>query len=70
MSAGVRNQVTYRLNPECPIYDKLRSIVRRTVGLAGALPEALEPSVDHIDLAYVYGSFARGRCAPAAISIS
>jgi len=64
MSRQVGNQVIYRLNPECPIYDELRSIVRKTAGLAGVLREALEPFAGRIDLAYVYGSHARGEVRP------
>lgn len=60
LSKQVGNQVIYRLNPECPIYDELRSMVRKTVGLADVLREALEPLADRIELAYVYGSHARG----------
>ncbi|MBU0595669.1 nucleotidyltransferase domain-containing protein [Candidatus Bipolaricaulota bacterium] len=60
VSKKVGNQVIYRLNPECPIYDELRSIIRKTVGLAGVLREALEPLANRIQLAYVYGSHARG----------
>jgi len=64
VSSQVGNQIIYRLNLECPIYDELRSIIRKTVGLAGVLREALEPFADRIDLAYVYGSFARGEVRP------
>jgi len=64
VSTSVGNQVIYRLSSECPIYDELRSIIRKTVGLAGVLREALEPFADRIDLAYVYGSFARGEVRP------
>ena len=64
VSTRVGNQVIYRLNPECPIHDELRSIVRKTVGLAGVLHEALEAFADRIELAYVYGSHARGEMRP------
>ena len=64
VSTQVGNQIIYRLNPECPIYDELRSIIRKTVGLAGVMREALEPFADRIELAYVYGSFARGEVRP------
>jgi predicted nucleotidyltransferase len=60
VSAQVGRQVIYRLNPACPIYDELRSIVRKTAGLASVLQEALAPFADRIELAYVYGSHARG----------
>ncbi len=64
VSTQVGNQIIYRMNTECPIYDELRSIIRKTVGLAGVLREALAPFADHIDLAYVYGSFAKGEVRP------
>jgi DNA-binding transcriptional ArsR family regulator len=41
MSRELGNQVIYRLNPECPIYDALRSIVRKTAGLAGGCVKRL-----------------------------
>jgi len=61
LTAGrVGRQVIYRLNPDCPIYEELRSIIRKTVGLAGVLQEVLAPLRDRIELAYVYGSHASG----------
>ena len=60
VSTQVGNQIIYRLNPECSIYDELRSMVRKTVGLAGVLREALDPFSNRIDHAYIYGSFAKG----------
>lgn len=59
-SRDVGRQVVYRLNPECPIADELRSIIRKTVGLAGVLSAVLAPFADRIEQAYVYGSHARG----------
>ena len=61
MAKNVGNQIIYQLNPDCPIYDEVRSIVRKTVGLAGVLREALEPLSTKIDLAYIYGSLAQGQ---------
>ncbi len=60
LSRVVGRQVIYRLNPDCPIYDELRAILRKTVGLSAVLRVALEPLGDRIELAYVYGSHARG----------
>ena len=57
---SVGNQIIYQLNPDCPIYDEVRSIVRKTLGLAGLLREALEPLAARIEMAYVYGSLAQG----------
>ena len=59
-SNNVGRQVIYRLNPDCPIYEELRAIIRKTVGLADVLKDALAPLSDRIDLAYVYGSHASG----------
>jgi predicted nucleotidyltransferase len=56
----VGRQVTYRLNPECPIADEMKSIVCKTVGLADVVRRALEPFRDRIQFAYIFGSFARG----------
>lgn len=61
VSRDVGRQVIYRLNPHCPIAEELRSIIRKTVGLAGVLQTALKPVGDRIEQAYVYGSFARGK---------
>ena len=55
------NQVRYRANPACPIYEELASIFRKTVGLAGVLRDALVEIADRIDLALVFGSLAAGR---------
>ena len=61
LTAGrVGRQVIYRLNSDCPIYEELRAIIRKTVGLAGVLQEVLAPLSERIELAYVYGSHASG----------
>jgi len=56
----IGRQIIYRLNPDCAIYEELRSIIRKTVGLAGVLRGALEPLQDQIEFAYIYGSHATG----------
>ena len=56
----VGNQKHYRANPEAPIFSELRSIVLKTSGLADPLAEALAPLAKKVDLAFVYGSVARG----------
>ncbi len=53
-------QKRYRANPEAPIHDELAAIVRKTFGLAGPLRDALAPLAAHIELAFVYGSVAKG----------
>jgi len=54
------NLVYYRPNPEAPIYEELRSIVFKTFGVADELRAALRPLAPRIDVAFVYGSLARG----------
>lgn len=53
------NQKHYQANPDAPIYTELVAIVRKTVGLAEPLREALAPLADRIDAAFVYGSVAK-----------
>lgn len=56
----VGNQVRYRANRANPIFTELQGIVRKTVGLADVLREALEPLSRDIRFAFVFGSVARG----------
>ncbi len=56
----IGNQNHYQANADCPIYAELLVIVRKTFGVVGVLQFVLEPLVDKIDLAFVYGSVARG----------
>jgi len=60
----VGNQIIYRLDPDCPIYNEIRAIVRKTLGLAAVLVEMLDPVASKIELAYVYGSLAQGQERP------
>jgi predicted nucleotidyltransferase len=55
------NQITYRFNQNSPIYNELQSLIRKTVGLADVLRDALAPYSEQIDRAYIYGSYAQGR---------
>jgi predicted nucleotidyltransferase len=57
----VGNQKHFQANPDSPIYGELRALVRKTVGLADPLREALEPGQKAIELALVYGSVAKGQ---------
>ena len=55
------NQVHYQANPACAIYDELAGILRKTVGLAGLVRDALAALAGRIDVAFVFGSLATGR---------
>ena len=54
------NQIHYQANPDCPVYNEMVSIVRKTFGVADGIRLALEPLDEQIDLAFIYGSIARG----------
>jgi predicted nucleotidyltransferase len=54
-------QKHYQANPVSPIYAELCGIVRKTVGLAGPLLEALAPLAGQIKVAFVFGSVAKRR---------
>jgi predicted nucleotidyltransferase len=56
----VGNQLRYSANRAHQIYPELASILRKTVGLADVLLEALSPLAEGIKTAFVYGSIARG----------
>jgi predicted nucleotidyltransferase len=55
------NQVRYRADRQCPIFEDLAAIFRKTTGLADVLREALEPLAENIDVAFIFGSVAQGR---------
>ena len=56
----VGNQNHYQANPECPVYEELQAIVRKTFGVTDVLRSALKLVDDAIDFAFVYGSIAKG----------
>jgi len=58
------NQVYYQANPECPVFEELRGLVIKTVGVADVLRAALAPLADRIVVAFLFGSVARAepRC--------
>ena len=54
------NRRSLRANPDCPIFEELRGIARKTSGLADILREVLS-TLDGIDFAFVFGSVATGQ---------
>jgi len=56
----VGNLLYYAVNTTHPLFKELKSIVTKTVGAEGLLRAALA-RVDHIALAFIYGSFAAKR---------
>lgn len=56
----IGNQKHYQANPDAPVFEELCGLIRKTVGLREPLMTALEPSRDQIDVAFIYGSIAKG----------
>jgi uncharacterized protein len=54
------NQNHYRANPKCPVFNELKSIIKKTSGILDVLLHALEPFLNELELAFVYGSVAKG----------
>jgi predicted nucleotidyltransferase len=54
------NQKHYQANPDSPVFAELHGLVVKTVGLVGPLEKALEPFRERIQVAFVYGSIAKG----------
>jgi len=52
-------QVYYQANPQCPVFEELKALVIKTVGIAAIVQAALAPLADRIRIAGIYGSIAR-----------
>ena len=52
-------QVYYHANEKCPIFDELKSIVRKTFGVADVIRQSLASSAHKIRIAFIFGSIAR-----------
>lgn len=57
----VGNQNHYQANRECPIYEDLSNVLRKTSGLSDVLMNALLPLSDKLQSAFVFGSVASGK---------
>ena len=55
----IGNQKHYRANQAAPIFEELRGLVEKTVGLAEPIKKSFEPYADAIKSAFVYGSVAK-----------
>ena len=53
-------QVYYRANAQCPIFNELMSIVRKTFGIADVIRQSLATMADKIKVAFIFGSIASG----------
>jgi len=59
-TSRVGNQKHYRANEAAPIFEELRQLVEKTVGLDIPIRKSLEPYADTIRTAFVFGSAAKG----------
>ena len=57
----IGNQHHYQANPECPVYQELLGIVKKTFGVSDVIKLALSPLSSQIDLAFIFGSVASGK---------
>lgn len=56
----IGNQKHYKANRKSPIFEELRGIVQKTFGLADVLRNTLDEFRDSVEIAFVYGSIAKG----------
>lgn len=56
----IGNQTHYQANRAAPIFEEIRGIVIKTFGLADVLRAALADLAERIELAFVFGSVAKG----------
>ena len=54
------HQVYFQANQDCPIFTELKGLLTKTAGVGDVLRSALTSLSNRIDLAFVYGSVARG----------
>ena len=57
---SVGRQVYYQAIQENPIFHELAGIFRKTAGLADVVRESLLPLASEVELAFIFGSVARG----------
>ncbi len=53
-------QVYYQANSHSPVFEELRSLVIKTAGVGDVLRAAMAPVTERINVAFIYGSVARG----------
>lgn len=54
------NQKHYQANRDSPVFEELRGLVVKTIGLVDPLRRALAPRAKEIRVAFIYGSVAKG----------
>jgi predicted nucleotidyltransferase len=54
-------QKYYQADPQSPVFEELRSLSIKTIGVGDFLREAIRPLAGRIRAAYIFGSFAESR---------
>lgn len=54
------NQLHYQANVDSPIFTELKSIIQKTFGVVGVIQAALVELLPDLELAFIYGSIAKG----------
>ncbi|MET0542234.1 MAG: helix-turn-helix domain-containing protein [Variovorax sp.] len=60
----IGRQVHYRANAQSPVFAELAGLLRKTIGIADVLRDALSTLRESVQLAFVYGSVAAGTESP------
>ena len=53
-------EVFYQANRASPVFPELHGLIIKTVGVADVLRESLAPLAERVEVAFIYGSFAKG----------
>jgi len=56
----IGKQKHYQANPDCPVFEELCALVRKTVAMVEPIREALAPLAKKIERALIYGSVVKG----------
>ena len=57
------NLLFFYLNKDYPLFNELKNIVRKTIGIEGLLRQVIN-SINGIEIAFIYGSFAKNKEKP------
>lgn len=56
----IGKQKHYQANPDCPVFEELCALVRKTVAMVEPIRQALAPLAEKIQRALIYGSVVKG----------
>lgn len=56
----IGRQIFFQANTDCTVFKELRDLVIKTIGVGDVLRSALVPLAERIQIAFIYGSLARG----------